>query len=410
MGNFLPQLLHDQSDNSEQADSEQSNKIDHNLSTNHITVDNEISNNNTIIESVLFQNRIVVGAWVRLIEPLLYAIVPDSIKQLICQYYDSWMKLAPPPKTTLVYPNPLCYYSSTKQRDYIIIAPHFRDSKQIIQFDTKLHKWSVLTQYPNGFDCSCPGFVHDTINKLLYFCFGYDEIFGWFDLKTNEWNVKCSGNSNIDGNPSQFGIKSVGIPPTCFVSELNQIHAIVLINKGYVGEKNIHMKYSSVGGKFEKCSDFETLIGIRNVSIVYIEKKKLMLSIGGLDGWVNGSPCDKMYYCIIENDHNCLWNEFECRFPYKSNIQCQVIFDTLLIGYFKQEKELWCLDLDKYIGGFKYEWIKCLGVHLEMDSYYNIVVTQKGFIHFIDAFTEKHCKVHLSQILPAELYDKYCLI
>eukprot|EP01083_Nonionella_stella_P019675 54635_1 len=169
MGNLLPQSLYHQGDLSENT-----NQIaDHD--DDDLTIVDEKDKNETYetaIESVYFHNRILVEAYVRSIEEwVLYAIVADPIKQLICHittrlslhrspmqiiHVDTnitiqWMKLPPPPKTTLVYPDPICYYSSAKQRDYIVFAPHVQDSKDLIQFDTKQHKWSVLTQYPDGF-------------------------------------------------------------------------------------------------------------------------------------------------------------------------------------------------------------------------------------------------------------------
>eukprot|EP01083_Nonionella_stella_P303076 1047664_1 len=107
MGNLLPQPLYYQKDLTD----ENANKIvDHeNLTIIDGKSEKEIAN-----ESVPFQNGILVEAYVRSIEELLYAIVPDSIKHLLRQYYSTWMKLPPPPKTTLVHPYPLCYYSSTK--------------------------------------------------------------------------------------------------------------------------------------------------------------------------------------------------------------------------------------------------------------------------------------------------------
>eukprot|EP01083_Nonionella_stella_P170583 580849_1 len=400
MGNLLPQSLYHQGDLSENT-----NQIaDHD--DDDLTIVDEKDKNETYetaIESVYFHNRILVEAYVRSIEEwVLYAIVADPIKQLICRYYNSWMKLPPPPKTTLVYPDPICYYSSAKQRDYIVFAPHVQDSKDLIQFDTKQHKWSVLTQYPDGFECSSPGFVHDTFNQRLYFCFGYGQVFGWFDLQTNAWTVKCSRGSRFDGDPAQFGIQgaSSNPTPTCFVSDLNEIHAITTVEF----KQNIHMKYSKLVQKFEKCSDFGTK-GIRNAYIVYIAKQQIMLSIGGLWGTFNANPCDKMYYCRIKEDHDGVWHSFGCTLPYSSIIHCQLMLDTLLIGYFEDEKELWCLDLDVTINRTP-QWIKCHEFDLE-ESYYHIVATQKGFIHFVDAFTEKHCKVHLSQILSDKLYAKY---
>eukprot|EP01083_Nonionella_stella_P019676 54637_1 len=161
MGNLLPQSLYHQGDLSENT-----NQIaDHD--DDDLTIVDEKDKNETYetaIESVYFHNRILVEAYVRSIEEwVLYAIVADPIKQLICRYYNSWMKLPPPPKTTLVYPDPICYYSSAKQRDYIVFAPHVQDSKDLIQFDTKQHKWSVLTQYPDGFEYE----THDPNSRAI---------------------------------------------------------------------------------------------------------------------------------------------------------------------------------------------------------------------------------------------------
>eukprot|EP01083_Nonionella_stella_P109156 317980_1 len=242
-----------------------------------------------------------------------------------------------------------------------------------------------------------------------------------FNLTQNSINGVCSLNIQtvltacIDGDPAQFGItRCCSNPaPACLVSDLNEIHAIINVNRGIVGEKNIHMKYSLFARQFDKCSEFETF-GIRNACIVYIVKQQIMISIGGLDGWSNPSPCDKMYYCRIKEDHESVWHAFECALPYASIVQCQLMLDTLLIGYFKEEKELWCLDLDNNSATkpCEYQWIKCHGVDVEQESYYSIVATQDGFMHFVDAFSEKHCKVRLSQILPEEynLYAKYCSI
>ena len=321
------------------------------------------------------------------------------------------IQLPPPPAGKAIGCDPISYISKQDNKEYIILAYAGEEKLPIQRFDVTENKWEALSEYPEGFNPQFSIATIDEQNELLYISHGSYPLLGIFNLKTKKWEIihtKGDKTYNEYKDPKNYKGEGRGV-----ILPNQEFH--LLITRSCV---NYHIAYDADDKTFKSVSkaainDHGHLLAI---NMVYIKGKQILLQTGGY----LRDYRDEIWFTewnksnTINADH--VWKKFPVKLPMKSTVCTAVAFGMiLLVTYMREYKDkdsqfaeaIYVLDL----GDDRCKWIKYnIGIKAFTSR---MVITRKTHeIHFISSRKDNkwHFKIHLSEVLPTEMYNKYAKV
>eukprot|EP01083_Nonionella_stella_P087803 244434_1 len=357
-----------------------------------------------------YKKCLLIDGYVRNMKRLWFShyLLPKSITDSIYKFHSKLMSLislqSPSQKLECWPPNCVYYHSRKEDKEYIILTPDIKDTDKCFKYDIANNQWIHFTEYPNGLKPRYHSLTMDEDNNILYLTHGTNSIFATFNMITNEWNVMSK--SYEEG--WKYNMPDCMHTPSVMIN--SELHII-----GLPFRNTFHHRYNKSKKQFVTASTHHYISGH---AVAYVNNKNMLMVLGGYYG---SYPTDTILFtkCSGDNNSNCVWKEFPLKLPHGACPTCTVVFESVLIVYYKysgdddnsdsddeDKRFLWILDLNEN----KYQWIKPLLSETKYPKFLNVtslIATKANYLHFIDVRNGRYLKIHLSLFMPPKIYKKY---